>query len=273
MTKSTGPKVLLVDIETAPIIGYVWALWDQNVGLNQIKSDWHILSWSAKWLEGADGRIYGPHGKIMYSDQRNAKNIENDKSLLQGIWDLLDSADIVIWQNGRNFDHKKLNARFILNGMQPPSSYKQIDTLEIAKKYFGFTSNKLEYMSDKLCTKYKKLTHKKFPGFEMWKECLAGNLDAWRSMEKYNKYDVLSLEELFTKLAPWDNAVNFNLWSDSTKPTCRCGSTTFQRRGFTFTAVGKFQKFRCMRCGSETRGRDNLMPTAKKKTLRVSTTR
>lgn len=96
---------------------------------------------------------------------------------------MLDEADIVITQNGRKFDQKKLNARFILNGFKPPSSYKHIDTLVIARKHFGFTSNKLKYMTDKLCTKYKKLDHSKFPGMELWRECLKGNSEAWTEME------------------------------------------------------------------------------------------
>lgn len=253
-------KVLLLDIETAPVLGYVWGLWDQNIGLNQIKSDWHLLSWSAKWLDSS---------KVMYMDQRREKNVENDKRILQGIWSLLDEADVIVTQNGKDFDAKKLNARFIMNGMKPPSSYKHIDTLKIAKKHFGFTSNKLEYMTDKLCTKYKKLKHTKYPGFEMWKECLAGNLDAWREMEKYNKYDVLSLEELYKKLIPWDNGVNFNLYSDDTGVVCKCGSTSLKRYGYAFTATGKFQRYVCKTCGTETRDRKNLFSDEKKQSLKV----
>ena len=86
------------------------------------------------------------------------------------MWKLLDEADIVIGQNSKAFDIKKLNARFIIHGMQPPSSYRQIDTKILAKKHFNFTSNKLEYLSDKLNVKYKKQTKRKFSGFEMWKE-------------------------------------------------------------------------------------------------------
>src|SRR5690606_10614258 len=48
--KDYTPKVLVFDIETSPIIAHVWSLWDQNVGLNQIMTEWHIMSWSAKWL-------------------------------------------------------------------------------------------------------------------------------------------------------------------------------------------------------------------------------
>jgi hypothetical protein len=31
-----GPKVLLFDIETTPLVTYTWGLWDQTIGLNQV---------------------------------------------------------------------------------------------------------------------------------------------------------------------------------------------------------------------------------------------
>jgi hypothetical protein len=262
--KPKGPKVLIFDIETAPIIGHVWSLWENNLGLNQVVSDWHCLSWSAKWLGDAPN-------KVMYDDQRNEKNIQDDKRLLKGIWDLLDQADVVITQNGVHFDKKKLNARFIMNGFQRPSTYKHIDTKLIAGKHFGFTSNKLEYMTDKLCVKYKKLKHTKFPGHEMWTECLKGNLDAWKEMEKYNKYDVLALEELYQKLIPWDSTINFNLYHDDEEHICKCGGKNHMKNGFYYTNVGKFQKYRCKGCGAETRDRFNLFTKEKKDSLRQGT--
>lgn len=251
------PRILLCDIETAPILGYVWKLWDQNVSVNQIHSDWYVLSWCAKWLDD-------PPKDVMYMDQRKSKPMENDSRILKELWKLLDEADIVVWQNGKNFDHKKLNARFVIHGMQPPSSYRHIDTKLLAKKHFGFTSNRLEYLSEKLNKKYKKQKHKAFAGFELWKECLAGNPKAWKEMEKYNKYDVLSLEELYKKLIPWDNSVNFNVYQDKTTSlVCTCGSTEFTRRGYYYTATAKYQKHRCKNCGSELRSRLNEIGDSK----------
>ena len=255
------PKVLLLDIETSPILSHVWGLFDQNVGLNQIKSDWHLLSWAAKWLDDK---------KIMYQDQRSQKNIEDDSKILKGIWSLLNEADIVITQNGISFDCKKLNARFVLNGMSPPSSYRHIDTLRLAKKHFAFTSNKLEFMTSKLCTKYKKQQHKKYPGFELWSECLKGNKSAWREMEKYNKYDVLALEELYHKLQPWDNTIDFSVYSDDLNSVCQCGNDIFYRDGFSYTAGGKYQRYECSKCRAKTQDKVNLLNKAKRLTLRKS---
>lgn len=258
------PKILLFDVETSPILARVWGLFDQNIALNQIEKDWCILSWAAKWLDD-------PESKVMYADQRNARNVENDKAILKKIWKLLDEADIVITQNGKRFDSKKLNARFIMHGFQPPSSYKHIDTLIIAKKRFAFTSNKLEYMTDKLCTKYKKLVNRKYSGFSLWKECLIGNMDAWNEMQKYNTYDILSLEELYKKLQAWDTPVNFNLYSDDENTACNCGSTELKRNGYSYTAIGKYQRFKCKNCGAETRSGKNLFSKEKKESLKRNT--
>lgn len=266
MTNKNGPKVLLLDIETSPILAHVWALFDQNVALNQIEREWFVLSWSAKWLGD-------PPSKIMYMDQRRAKDIENDSRILKEIWALLDDADIVITQNGKKFDIKKLNARFMAHGFQPPSSFKQIDTLVIAKKYFAFTSNKLEWMTGKFCKKHKKSQHKKYPGFMLWSECLKGNIEAWKEMEKYNKADVTSLEELYYKLIPWDSSLNFNLYHEGTENTCKCGSTKFIKKGFHYTSTGRYQRFRCTGCGAETKGRLNTFTKAKRQSLRTGTIR
>ena len=44
------PKILVIDIETSPVLANVWRLFKENVGLNQIQKDWHLLSYSAKWF-------------------------------------------------------------------------------------------------------------------------------------------------------------------------------------------------------------------------------
>ena len=43
-------NILFLDIETAPLLGYVWGLWKNNVGLNQIYRDSYVLNWAASWL-------------------------------------------------------------------------------------------------------------------------------------------------------------------------------------------------------------------------------
>jgi len=246
-------RVLIFDIETLPIEAYVWGLFDQTVALNQIKEDWSVLSWAAKWLGDSED-------KVMYEDVRKQKNIRDDKKILIGMWKLLDEADVVITQNGIKFDSKKLNARFVMHGMKPPSSYQHIDVLRVSKKHFSFTSHKLEHMTEILCTKYKKLKHSEFSGFTLWRECLKKNIKAFESMEKYNKYDVLSLEELYTKLAPWGiGAINLDLLETSEDMCKICGAPdSIVKNGFSYAKTGKFQRYKCVSCGHETKDGVNL---------------
>lgn len=264
MPVKRSAKVLLLDIETSPLKSYTWGLWQQNVGLNQIEGEWFILSFAAKWL-GA------PEYEIFYDDLRGIVGLENDYKLLKQLWELLNEADVIITQNGKKFDAKKINARLIMNGFQPPRPYKHIDTLQIAKAVFGFTSNKLEWMSDKLCTKYKKQKHSKFSGFDLWKGMLDDNIEAWNECEVYNKYDVLSLEELYTKLAPWDKThPNYNLYTDEATHVCRCGSHNVVEDGFAFTSKSKFQQYRCLDCGATTRASKNLFDKEKRDSLHLN---
>lgn len=256
------PKILTIDIETAPIKGHVWSIWQQNVGLNQIATDWYLLSFTAKWRHKDD---------IIYMDKRDSYDNEDDSEMLATIWGLLDEADIVQGQNSQKFDTKKLNARFIVNGFKPPSHYKQVDSLLMAKRSFAFTSNRLEYLTDKLCTRYKKSKHAKFSGFELWKECLAGNREAWYEMEDYNKFDVLSTEELIDKLRPWvNNYPNINVYSEGETTQCSCGADDWKHIGYHYTNLSKFDKFVCNECGATQRGRVNLLSKDKRSSLRAN---
>jgi hypothetical protein len=240
------PNVLVFDIETAPILAYVWGLHDQNVSLNQIHSDWHVIAWSAKWL----GK---PANSVVYRDQRHCPDLSNDKGILRELWGLLDKADIVITQNGKSFDSKKLNARFIYHGMKPPSPYKHLDTYLIVRSVADFTSNKLEYLTNKLCKRYKKLSHSKFPGMELWKECLKGNMKAWEAMKKYNIHDVLSTEEFYEKIKAWAPQTAPAVYTGHLE--CRrCGKKSLEGRGWGSTNQFKYRKYNCKDCGAWSQG-------------------
>lgn len=184
-------KVLILDIETSPILAYVWGLRDQFLRAEQIKDDWYIMAWCSKWLNDTKTRYY---------DTRKKKT---DHTILRPLWKLLDEADIVITQNGKNFDAKKINARFMLAGMKPTSPYKHFDTYQLVRQVAGFTSNSLDYLTHKLCNRHQKKSHKKFPGIKLWIECLKNNTEAWNTMRQYNIEDVLSTEELYLKIRAW----------------------------------------------------------------------
>lgn len=258
----TQPKILTLDIETAPITAYTWGLFKQNIGLNQIKKDWHLLAWAAKW--------YGDSAsKIMYEDNRNAKDISDDKRLVTGLAHLLNQTDIVVTQNGEKFDLKKINARALLNGLAPIRPCASTDILKEGRKVFSFTSHKLEYVADKVNKKYKKLKHKNYPGFELWSAILNGDQKAWREMEVYTKHDVLSTEEAYTTIQGWIATQALSSFNDESQMQCRCGSTKLRKEGFAYTPAGKYQIYNCLTCGKWPRSPINLLSAEKRRnTLR-----
>lgn len=248
-------RVLIFDIETAPILAYVWDTKDQNIANNQIHTDWYVIGWAAKWLGDKPS-------KVIYHDQRTARDIEDDRIILRSLWNLLSEADIVITQNGKNFDTPKLNARFIQHGWPPPKPYKHLDTYQIARNAAKFTSNKLEYLTDKLCTKYKKLDHAQFPGFKLWRECLRGNIKAWNEMRRYNIHDVLSTEELYMKLRSWapENApkVHPTVYLENECATCGMEGR-MNHRGWGYRRATRFKRLVCMSCNTWTSGKPEAL--------------
>lgn len=253
--KPAPPKILLLDIETSYLVLRGWGTRDQNFALNQIQEDWSILAFCARFL-GEE--------KTYYLDTRYEANVRDDSMLLVAVQHLLNQADIVIGHNVKEFDLKKINARMALLDMDPPTSYRIIDTLSIARRHFKMTSNKLEYLADKLgCTR--KGGHKNFPGMDLWTQCLEKNMDAWAEMEEYNRLDVDVLEEVYFKLRKWDKSINFSVFSEEN--VCSCGSKEFLDAGFVISNTGKFARSLCGVCKKEHVSRINLLNTDVKKGL------
>ena len=258
----TTAKVLILDIETAPISAYVWGIWNQNVGTHQIKSDWFCLTWAAKWL--FEDKVYSAKLK----PDEVAK--QNDKRIIEGIWKLLNEADIVIAHNAVKFDIPRLNSRFIINDLHPPLPYQIIDTLVHIRRQFGFTSNKLDYVNKLL-----NLERKKETSFELWDNCMKGDRKALKEMEDYNVQDVRILEETYLQIRPWIKPhPNMGLFIlDETEQRCpSCGSSELQEQGKCYnTSANIYELMRCNNCNSISRKRLGAATIKQKRHLLIPT--
>lgn len=258
---NTSAKVLVLDIETAPLKAYVWSIWNVNIGTHQIQSDWFCLTWAAKWL----------FEDKVYSAKLKPKEVaeQNDKRIIQGIWSLINEADIVIAHNGEKFDLPKLNSRFIINGLNPPLPYQQIDTLKHIRRQFGFTSNKLDYVNKLL-----NLERKKDTNFELWERCMNGNADALSEMEAYNVQDVRILEETYLQIRAWIKPhPNMGLFIlDETQHRCpNCGSDKMIEHGKKYnTTANIYTLMRCDNCGSSSRKRLGELKIKQRRHLLIS---
>jgi hemin uptake protein HemP len=263
----TGPKVGLLDIETAPLTSATWGIFDQNVGLNQIHEEWTLLSYCFKPLGGSKR-------SIEYQDNRDAAHPRDDAKLVHRLYEILDEYDVIIAHNGKRFDLKKIRARFLLLGYKPHSPVKVEDTLLMARQVAAFTSNKLEWLSTYLST-VPKSKHREFPGFELWAECLKGNPKAWAAMKKYNIPDVTSMEQVYLKLRPWvQGAVNVAVYDNDDDTVCCpvCGSSNIQQDGWTYTQTGRYKRYHCLddSCGAWSRSRYTTNSKDKRKSLLVA---
>ncbi len=245
-------RILLLDIETAPNTAFVWGMWDQNVGLNQLIQSSYVLCWAAKW--------YGE--KEVFFDSVHQSST---KKMLKGIHKLVSEADAVIHWNGTRFDMPTLNKEFILAGMLPPAPYKEIDLMLVAKRRFRFTSNKLDYVAQAL-----KVGRKHNTTFELWVDCMKGDEQAWKKMESYNRQDTLLLEGVYDIFKPWIKShANVALYDDKEMACPNCGSPKLAKRGFSYTALSKYQRYQCGGCGNWCRSNRSLVKGKREKFTNV----
>jgi len=246
MKLETKARIILLDIENAPSLGYVWGKYEQDV--LEFTKEWYILSFAWKVLGEKTVHVHS-----LPDYPRYKRDKENDSSLIHKLYEVLDGADIVIAHNGDRFDFPKSNARFIAHGLKPPQPYQTIDTLKVARRYFKFTSNKLDDLGQ-----YLKVGRKlKHYGFRTWKGCMDGDMKMWRIMCRYNQEDVRLLERIYLKLRPWiQNHPNLNVYTGRPDACPTCESTKIQRRGYGFNSLtGRYPVYRCTNCGRQMKGK------------------
>jgi hypothetical protein len=238
----TSARVLVLDIETLPGRKRFWNLGDQDWGIDSIIDDWIILGWAAKWL-------FNPSHMTQILTPKEAK-ARDDSRLVSALWKMLDKADIVIAHNGDRFDLPKINYRLLIHDMLPPSPYQTVDTRTTAAKVFGATSNKLDWLAQKLG-----VGHKLHTDYSLWVRCEAGEAEALRYMQDYNVLDTYVLEDVYVKLRPWIKHPNMAMFSvaDPKELVCgRCGSDDLDPIGVYPPKDGYasvYETHRCNHCG------------------------
>ncbi len=238
------PKILLIDIETAPDVVWTWGMWQANA--IAVKEHWYILSFAAKWLGAKEVICRGLCDYWPY-DGGDA----NERDLLVDIHKLLDEADIVIAHNGRGFDFKKITAKFIEHEFTPPSPYKTVDTKSDLVAKAMFSSHKLDWLSKQLELGFKT------PGmeFSVWQGCMSGVKKDWNLMLKYNAHDVRLLEKLYERISPWIDQPNAAIYRAGNsllcvKPGCK---GTLIKRGLGYANTRVYQRYACNKCGAPAR--------------------
>jgi hypothetical protein len=250
-----SPRILLLDIETAPTTAYIWDLVTRYVPHTQVAEPGFTLCWAAKWLG---------EKKTMYRSTHH----DGESKMIDEVHALLEEADWVVHYNGTKFDIPTLNREFLQWGMSPPAPFQEIDLYRTARSRFKLLSNSMAYVAKTLDIEGK-LSHK---GMALWTECMAGDAAAWKIMKEYNIQDTNMLEEIYYALRPWIQPhPNMALFDDGVDPVCpTCGSSNiYIHPQEHHTQTMSYNRFRCRDCGKWSRTRKNILDKEKRDAILV----
>lgn len=226
-------RILYIDLETTPVLGYVWRAYEDS--LLHVEKDFGILCFAYAW----DNEPVQVVSRSKYTERQ----------VVRQLWKLFDEAEVIVAQNGDKFDIKVSNALFMRYGFAPPSPYKTVDTLKLAKKYFKFTKNNLDFLASSLLGEGKHSTDK-----SLWFRCMDGDKEAFIDMELYCEQDVALLRRIYLKFRGWHTGhPNANLYNGTTHKCPNCGGDT-QKRGYMMTRVGVYQRYQCKKCAAWSKG-------------------
>jgi len=224
------PSVIFFDIETAPLLAYIWVLGEQVVRHHQLADS------------GNQTRIICI--SYAFNDWKPAQTIDwgyeaQDTGRVISAFDkIVKRADIAIGKNSDRFDVKHINAQRVIHDLPPlPEWTDYTDDLEKQlRRYFIFPSYSLDYISKTMGQGGKVKME-----FQDWIDIVEKRSKrSFAKMLKYNRKDVEDTRALWNKLQPHikprlnmntfinaDDVVCIYCGSDNIEPTReRCKGTT-----------------------------------------------
>jgi DNA polymerase elongation subunit (family B) len=199
MEYRTTANVLYLDVEVSKSLYFNYGpkVPSGYMNADNLYRERYIICWAASLVGN----------KIVWNDCVNQKEAKSwkDARILPRLRELMDSADIIAGHNVDAFDIKHINARLLLNGLEPVIGKKTLDTLKIARSKFAFESNKLDYISRKLGLRPKDAITN-----EDWIEIVTtGNPRTLAKVLKYNKGDVTSGKGVLERLMKYSGKRSF----------------------------------------------------------------
>ena len=227
----TGPRILVLDIETRPAIVASFGIRDQHINHGQILKDGGTICVGLGWLN--ESKI------TVLSDWEHGH-----RAMIEGVHAAITEADAVVTYNGARFDLPKLRGDYVMEGLFDPPVPTQIDLFKAARK-LGFICNKLDYIAVKLGIGCKV----KHEGFPLWLKVMEGCPKAQARMAKYCAGDIKLTKALYRKLLPY--ITDHPHLGDVSRYACgACGSSRLQSRGVRRTKASYFARLQCQCCGS-----------------------
>jgi hypothetical protein len=230
-------KTLIFDVETKPVLAWIWRTGKQYITHDQIKRDqkFDIICICWKW----DGE-----SKIHSLDWGIKK--QNSYDMIEKFSKVIETADVCIAHNADKFDIKQINTQRLLHGQGPIAWPTSEDTLKQIRKYFALPSYSLDYLSKLLTGAGKDRME-----FRDWIDIVADKKPkALKKMIKYCKRDVLLLQKSWDKIKAFcEPKASAAITSGNLEGCPRCSSLDKTREGYKILRAGKYQRYQCKSCG------------------------
>lgn len=235
-------KVLFFDIETKPLLAYIWQLGEQHVRHGQLKkgyNEWDVISIAYSWAHEEEVHVMG----WGYEQQ-------DSSTMLRYFDELIKEADIVIGKNNERFDNKHLNFHRWRNNRDgmPDWSMKSDDLEKHLRKHLKLPSQSLDYISDILG-----LGGKEKMEFSDWVHIVEKTPElgeiAYEKMLHYNKKDVSDTKAIWMysvkHFMPKHKLGISSLKENGIVACDTCGSFELIKNGTRYSGKTKYQMYVC----------------------------
>lgn len=248
------PRILIFDIETTHL--------DADIGKVLCAGwKWHNPDKPTKKVEFAavwDNPAFYTSAKV------------DEVRVIKALHAAMSQATHVVAHYGIRFDVPFMNTKFLLHGlpMLLRPEYVIQDTWRVAKDNLKFCSNRLGNIASALNTlekgrmpyseRYVWKLEKDKAGWGVWNRIMFDRLRSdTKLMEKYNKMDVLVLEQIYARFKPMFKTTLANAFADKDKKvyTCVCcGHYPLRKHGTLPSGKNRYHRLYCNQCGRTQKG-------------------
>lgn len=231
-------KILFYDIETTPLLAYIWRPGKQFVGHKQLHKDvnmHNIICITYCWNDGKKA-------KALVWDHET----KDCSKIVAEFDELVKQADITIGKNSDRFDVKHINTQRMLHNLQPfPEWSDTKDDLEKQmRKYFALPSQSLDYISAQLG--YGGKIRMEFQDWiDIMEDTKGRGKKALKKMVKYGLKDIVDTRAVWSRLEKYFKP-RFNMATHLGDVVCvHCGSKNIYESYVRVAGKSKYQIYRC----------------------------